>query len=74
MELLKVALPRPPLPPSKRRTSCSWSSNSQISSPDSISLTSVPIGTLRIQVSPPFPFWSLPRPGSPFLAFQCFLK
>ena len=43
-------------------------------SPVSTSLTSVPIGTLSIQDSPPLPFWSLPRPGSPFFAFQCFLK
>src|SRR5207244_9693805 len=70
----KFMLPRPPLPPLASTQRRPFSRRSARTSEVSASRTSVPGGTFSTMSGAAWPFWSRPRPGSPFFARYSRLK
>ena len=71
VELLNLALPKPPLPPAAATNSSPIFTKSKIKVLLSSSKTWVPNGTLRMRSSPLFPVRFCPAPLLPLLALWC---
>src|SRR5690606_35811462 len=73
VDVAKVALPLPPLPPRATSNVSPGSTKSPKGSPVSASQTIVPQGTSIIKSSPSLPDWFALRPSSPDCALNCVL-